>query len=518
MADIPNQYGFLAPVLSGLLLGFAIMAWAWFVSRVRLRNTAEWAESAKEEARRDADAIRKESAVQAQEAILRIEQDAERREKELEERDARLEKRSRSVEQRAADVEKTGKRVDRAREDVEARLARAGAAEERAVKLEKQAHTDLERVAGLSAAEARSELIASIETEARNEAARLARKIEDEARQNAEREARNLIVQASQRVHLQEVMESTVSFIELPTDEMKGRIIGKEGRNIRALEMATGIDLIVDDTPRSVWISSFDPMRREIARVAIDALLQDGRIHPARIEEAVQQAAAEMETRIEENGSEAAFSLGISDLHPRLVRLVGRARYYTTHGQNLLQHVLETAQIAGHMVEELGGNPKTAIRAGLLHEVGQVAEPSGTHATLQAAELCTKYGESEEVADAIRSLHPDIQPASVEALLLNTANRLSENRPGARKENLSVFIERLRRIESIATGFDGVSRAYAVKAGKELRVIVDADGTQDATAFQLSKKIARALEKELTYPGQIKVCVIRETRAVRFAV
>jgi ribonuclease Y len=384
---------------------------------------------------------------------------------------------------------------------------------------EAEARAKLERVAGLTAEQARAELIAGLEAEAQREGARLARKIEDEARQAAEREAKHLVLQASQRVNIRDVMESTVSFIELPNDEMKGRIIGKEGRNIRALEMATGIDLIVDDTPRSIWISSFDPLRREIARVSVDRLLVDGRIHPARIEEVVQQVREEIDVLIEEKGQEAAFELGIPELHPKLARLVGRMRYHTNRGQNLLQHSLEVATIVQHMALELGGDASTARRAGLLHEIGHVSEePTSTHPLIVAAELCEQYREPQAVADAIRALHPDVQPTTLEALLLNTANRLSDARPGARKENLAVFIERLRRLEAVATRFEGVRQAYAVKAGKELRVIVDVERTKDESAYRLSKEIARALEREVSYPGQIKVSVIRETRAVRFAV
>jgi ribonuclease Y len=299
---------------------------------------------------------------------------------------------------------------------------------------------------------------------------------------------------------------------------MKGRIIGREGRNIRALEMATGIDLIVDDTPRSILISSFDPFRREVARVAIERLVEDGRIHPARIEEVVQRAREDIGGRIEERGAEAAYALGISDLHSRLIRLVGRMRYHTNHGQNLLLHCEETAQIAAHMAQEVGARVDVVQRAGLLHEIGQVDEPGGSgQPVVSSAELCSKFGESEEVTHSIRSLHPDVDCQSIEAMLVHTANRMSENRPGARKENLAVFIERLRRLEEIAVGFDGVDRAYAVKAGKEIRVILDAGQTGDEAVYQLSKKIAKALERELNYPGQIKVSVVRETRAVRYA-
>jgi len=299
---------------------------------------------------------------------------------------------------------------------------------------------------------------------------------------------------------------------------MKGRIIGKEGRNIRALEMATGIDLVVDDTPRTILISSFDPVRREVARVAIAKLVEDGRIHPARIEEVVQRVRDDVEELIDERGAEAAFGLGIPELHPRLTRLVGRMRFHNGTGQNLLQHCLETAMIAGHMAAEIGAREDVAQRAGLLHEIGQVDEGSPAQPLVTAAELCAKYDEPAEVVEAIRALHPNVAAKSLEALLVATANRLSDSRPGARKENLAVFIERLRRLEGIATSFAGVGQAYAVKAGKEIRVIADAAQAADRDLPKLSKQIARAIEKELNYPGQIKVHVIRETRAVRFAV
>jgi len=375
----------------------------------------------------------------------------------------------------------------------------------------------LEKIAGLTVEQARERLIADIEDEARAEASKLARKIEDEARETAEKEAINLMVQASQRVNLHEVAESTVSFIELPSDEMKGRIIGKEGRNIRAMEMATGIDLVVDDTPRTILISSFDPVRREIARVAIHRLVEDGRIHPARIEEVVQKVGEEVDELIDEKGSEAAFRLGISDLHPKLTRLVGRMRYHTARGQNLLQHCMETALIAGFMAEAIGARVDLAHRAGLLHEIGQVDDTLAGQTLLASAELCAKYDQPQPVVEAIRALHPDAKARSLEAVLLSIASRLSDCRPGARKENLAVFIERLRRLEGIATSFAGVERAYAVKAGKEIRVLVDAGQARDENIHPLSKQIARAIEKELNYPGQIKVNVIRQTRAVKYA-
>jgi len=504
--------------VTGLLLGLGAMLWGIFFTRFGIRKAQDEAKELLAEARRTAENEEKEILVVAQEKAFALEQEADQKLGELEDRETAIETRSREIEHEASKLGRESKQIQKRQGDVEKAEHRTREAEKRAKTDAEAASGNLERIAQLTTEEARAELIAKIEVRARKEGSRLARKIEDEACAQAEQQARNLIVQASQRINIRDAMESTVTFIELPNDEMKGRIIGKEGRNIRALEMATGIDLIVDDTPRSIWVSSFDPIRREIAHVAIDRLLQDGRIHPARIEEVVEQVTGEIDGLIEEKGNEAAFSLGISDLNVKLARLVGKMRYHMTHGQNLLQHSLETAQIAGFMVEELGGNAEIARHAGLLHEIGQVAGNGSGNAIFIASELCGKYQEPEEVVNAIRGLHADVQASSLEALLLDTANRLSENRPGARKENLAVFIERLRRLEEIAGRFDGVRKAYAVKAGKELRVLLDADRTRDEVAYELCKQVARAVEKELSYPGQIKVSVVRETRAVKFAV
>ncbi len=508
----------IVPPLLVAAAGLAVLGvGVWLAARQTLR-AREAARQILAEAEREGENRSRELLVGAQEKALLLQEESERREREIEEADATLEQRERKLDRATSEHGRERKRLQRNQTELEKRKAAIREAEEGAEALQRNARDDLARVAGLTAAEARKELIASIEEEAHREAAKIARRIEDEGRQNAESAARNLIVQASQRVNIREVLESTVTFIELPNDEMKGRIIGKEGRNIRALEMATGIDLIVDDTPRSIWISSFDPVRREIARVAIDRLLEDGRIHPARIEEMVEQVSGEIDDLIQEKGNEAAFSLGISDLHARLAQYLGRMRYHTTHGHNLLQHTIETALLAGFMCQELGGRADVALRAGLLHEIGQVVGNSSGHTILNSADLCAKYGESKSVCQTIQSLHADVPATTVEAQLVNTANRLSDSRPGARKENLAIFIERLRRLESVATQFPGVRRAYAIKAGKELRVIIDAGETKDENAYKLSREIARAVEREVSYPGQIKVSVVRQTRAIRFAV
>ncbi|HKQ61865.1 MAG TPA: ribonuclease Y [Candidatus Polarisedimenticolaceae bacterium] len=508
----------LLPAVAATLAALLVLGGAgWWGRRVLARAQAS-ARALLVEAQQEAQAKGKEILVAAEERGLVQQEEADRRERELDERETAAQNRLRQLEADGTELKRQRSRLDRQRQEVE-QLQRAAREAEASTRADRDAaRRMLEQVAGLTAEEARARLIAGIEEEARQEGARIARRIEDDARERAEREAVNLIVRAFQRVNLREVAESTVTFIELPSDEMKGRIIGREGRNIRALEMATGIDLIVDDTPRSIVVSSFDPLRREIARVAIDRLVEDGRIHPARIEEVVARAREELETLVEQRGSQAAFDLGISDLHPKLARLVGRMRYHISHGQNLLQHCLETAWIAGFMALELKAGAETVRRAALLHEVGQVEGGASGHPALASAEICAKLGEAEPVVQAIRSLHPDAQATSLEALLVGTANRLSESRPGARKENLAVFIERLRRLEGIATGFAGVERAYAIKAGKEIRVIVDSKVIGDEAALALSKQIARALERELNYPGQIKVTVVRETRAVRYAV
>jgi len=504
------------PIL-GLLVGLLALLTGIYLAQRTVRRARSVAAELTSEARQEAETRKKEILVAAQEQALAQQEEADKRDKQLEDREGALEQHARKLDRSASEVDRDRKRLEQKHAAVDQRLAQAKTTLETAEAERQQAKDLLEKNAGMDAAQARAELIAQIESAANKDAEKLARKIEDEARQGAEREAVHLMVQATERVNIEDVVESTVTFIELPSDEMKGRIIGREGRNIRALEMATGIDLIVDDTPRSILISSFDPVRREVARVAIDRLVEDGRIHPARIEEVVAKAEADIDERIDERGNEAAYALGISDVHPKLGRMVGRMRYHTDHGQNLLRHCMETAQIAAHMAQEVGARLDVVQRAGLLHGVAQVVNIVAAQQSPSAAELCAKYGESEEVIDAISSLHPDAECRSVEAMLVHTANRLSESRPGARKENLAVFIERLKRLESIATGFEGVDRAYAVKAGKEIRVILDATQVGDDAVYRLSKKIARTIEKDLNYPGQIKVSVVRETRAVRYA-
>jgi ribonuclease Y len=376
----------------------------------------------------------------------------------------------------------------------------------------------LERIAGLSAQQARRELVREIETEARADAARTVRRIEEEVREEAEERARRLVAEAIQRLPTGEVSESVVTVVKLPNEEMKGRIIGREGRNIRAIEMATGVDLIIDETPQAILLSSFDPFRRAIARAAIEKLIEDGRIHPARIEEVVSRARAEMEEGLTTIGEGAAFELGLTGLPPRLTRLLGRLKFRVVQGYNLLDHSLAVARLGQQMAVLLGAQAEVVKRAGLLHEIGQVEEGEAAgHPLLVSADLAAKFGEDARTVQAIRAMHAGAPEASVEAVLLKTAERLVVARPGERDDNLDVFIERLRHLEEIAASFSGVGRAYAMRAGKEVRVIVEAGAATDNDVVWLSRDISSRIQNELDYPGSIRVSVIRETRAVDYA-
>jgi len=377
---------------------------------------------------------------------------------------------------------------------------------------------ELERISGLSAARAKQILLQEIEDDARHEAARRIRQIEEETRREAERRVRNILSVCMQRLAAGHAAETTVSVVQLSSDDMKGRIIGREGRNIRVLENLTGVDFIIDDTPGAVVLSGFDGVRREIARVTLDKLLQDGRIHPARIEEMYYQAKSEMEAHIIELGEEGAFEAGIQGLNPELIKLIGRLRFRTSYGQNVLAHSIEVSRLAAMMAAELGAGAKTARRAALLHDIGKAVthEIEGPHA-LVGGELARKYGESEAVAHAMEAHHNEVEPQTIEAVIVQAADALSGARPGARGESLEQYVKRLRDLEQIATRHEGVDKVYAMQAGREIRVMVSPTSLDDDAATMLSFEIAREIEKELEYPGQIKVTVIRESRATEYA-
>ncbi|MGH2863112.1 MAG: ribonuclease Y [Solirubrobacteraceae bacterium] len=399
--------------------------------------------------------------------------------------------------------------------------AREAAISERSSLLDdqqKQVVLELERISGVSAAHAKRMLIEAIEDDARQEAARRVRQIEDDTKRDADRRVRNILSVVMQRLAAAHAAETTVSVVQLSSDDMKGRIIGREGRNIRVLETLTGVDFIIDDTPGAVVLSGFDGVRREIARLTLERLLQDGRIHPARIEEMYFQVKSELETHMMEAGEEGAFEAGVQGLHPELIRYLGRLKFRTSYGQNVLAHSVEVAQLAAMMASELGAGAKTARRAALLHDIGKAVthEVEGPHA-LVGGDLARKYGETEAVIHAMQSHHNEVEPQTVEAVVVQAADALSGARPGARGESLELYVKRLRDLEEIATSHRGVEKVYAMQAGREIRVIVAPAAIDDAGATLLSFEIARSIEKQLEYPGQIKVTVIRESRAVDYA-
>ncbi len=400
-----------------------------------------------------------------------------------------------------------------AQREAELRHERTGLAESRGEMLR-----ELERISGLSAARAKQLLLKEVEDQARHDAARRLRQVEEETKREAERRVRNILSVCMQRLAAGHAAETTVSVVQLSTDDMKGRIIGREGRNIRALENLTGVDFIIDDTPGAVVLSGFDGVRREIARMTLEKLLQDGRIHPARIEEMYYQAKSELETHIVELGEQGVFEAGVQSLHPELVKLLGRLRFRTSYGQNVLAHSIEVSRLATMMAQELGAGATTSRRAALLHDIGKAVthEIEGPHA-LVGGELARKYGESESVAHAMEAHHNEVEPQTIEAVVVQAADALSGARPGARGESLEQYVKRLRDLEQIATRHPGVDKVYAMQAGREIRVMVAPGDVDDDEATLLSHEIAREIEKELEYPGQIKVTVIRESRAVEYA-
>jgi ribonuclease Y len=430
----------------------------------------------------------------------------------------RLEELSQELEEKQDSLSERQGVIETSERDIEEREGRISTTEAELESAMAEQRSRLERIAGLTVEQAKAELMRAMENEARIEAAGAVKRIEDEAAEKAKDKARRVIAMAVQRIASEHVVESTVSVVDLPSDEMKGRIIGREGRNIRAFEQATGVDLIVDDTPEAVILSCFEPVRREIARLALVNLIQDGRIHPGRIEELVTKVQAEMDEKLLADGEAAALETGIPDLHTELHKLIGRLQFRSSFGQNALKHSLEVSWLANHMAAELGVDAAVAKRAGLLHDIGKAVdrEMDGTHLEL-GRDLLRKYGENDAVIHAMECHHGDYDPTSVEAVLVTSADALSAARPGARREILENYIKRLEKLESMATDFKGVGKAYAIQAGRELRIVVESDKVTDEEALWLARDVAKKVEAELTYPGQIKVTVIRETRAVEYA-
>lgn len=480
------------------------------------------AEKALEDSRRQGESHMREAEVAAREKLLQARSEFEKvsrkRRSELEALERRLTQKEDNLDKRTEEIVRREKELNQQDRQLAAREKELERQEAELERMAAEERDRLEHIAGLTAQQAREELVRVMEDEARIEAAHLVKRLEDEAREQANKQAQRIIGMAVQRSASDYVSEATVSVVMLPNEEMKGRIIGREGRNIRALEMATGVDLIVDDTPEAVILSGFDPFRREVARVALERLIGDGRIHPARIEEVVEKVKAEFEQKTLHEGEAALLELGIPGMHPELVRLLGRLRYRTSYGQNVLQHSKEVAFLAGTMAAELKANVPVARRAGLVHDIGKAIdrEMDGTHLQI-GIDLLRKYGETEEVVHAMACHHGDYDPQTVEAVLVTAADALSAARPGARREILETYVKRLEKLEEIASGFKGVQKTFAIQAGREVRIIVDSGKLNDEQALWLSKDIARKIEAELTYPGQIRVTVIRETRSVEYA-
>ncbi len=473
-------------------------------------------------AEKEAENKRKEAVLEAKDKFYQARSDFERetREKrqELQNQERRLSQKEENLEKKMDSVEKRESDVSRRERELSAREKVAQEKEERYEKGLREQRQMLERIAGMTAEEAKRQLMISMEDEAKYEAAKTIKRIEDEAKEEADKKSKNIISLAIQRYSSDYVAEATVSVVNLPNDEMKGRIIGREGRNIRALEAATGIDLIIDDTPEAVLLSCYDPLRREIARLTIERLIQDGRIHPARIEEIADKVKKDLEIYMKDEGEKAAFDLGIHNIHPDIIKLIGRLRYRTSYGQNVLMHSREVAYFAGVMAAELGCDQKLARRAGLLHDIGKSVdqEVEGTHPGI-GAEIAKKYGESQKVINSILTHHGDGEASCVESVLVAAADALSAGRPGVRRETLESYLKRLEKLEETANSFKGVEKSYAIQAGREIRIIVKPEDLSDAHSAQLSRDIAKKIEQELTYPGQIKVTVVRESRYVEYA-
>jgi ribonucrease Y len=504
-------------LILGIVLG--VLAGLLFGTRVLVSRRAAAAEADRErvtaDAVRAAEAVRREAQVEARELALKLRADVEQ---ELKDKRAEIAK----IEERVITKEEE---IDRKLTEIERReqglLDREGHLKQLQdeTKAAKDAELrELERISGLTVEEAKKQILERSEERVRHDLARMVRQLEEEARGDAKRRARNLVADALQRVAASHAAETTVSIVELPSDDMKGRIIGREGRNIRALENLTGVDFIIDDTPQAVVLSSFDGVRREVAKLTLAKLVEDGRIHPSRIEEMYYRSKAEIDEHIRQAGEQAVFEANCGKMHEKLVKVLGRLRYRTSYGQNILKHSLECAHLAGVMAAELGASVKTAKRAALLHDVGKAMthEVEGSHAVI-SAQMAKRYGESQHVVHAVEAHHYEVQPQTVEAVLVIAADAISASRPGARGESLEHYIKRLETLEKIASEKPGVERVYALQAGREVRVMVKPTDIDDDAAVLLSHEIAREIEDQLEYPGQIKITVIRESRAVEFA-
>lgn len=517
---------FLQTIIIGLGSALVFFIFGYFMRKFAAERKVKVAEVRAREitqtASKEAESIRREAKLEAQDLLYKTRTEFERETKETRQQLAILEKRlmqkEENIDRKVDILDKKERSIQGREKNITVREQGLEVKDKELNNLIEEEKQRLQKVSGLTAESAKKILLERMENEVRLEGAAMIRRVEEEAKEAADKKAREIISLAIQRCAADHTVESTVSVVSLPSDEMKGRIIGREGRNIRALEIATGVDVVVDDTPEAVTLSGFDLVKREVARIALERLIADGRIHPARIEEIVAKVKQEMEANIREEGKRACFDAGVHGLHPEEIKLLGRLKYRTSFGQNVLQHSKEVAYLLGVMASELGLDFVLARRIGLLHDLGKAVdqEVEGTHAKI-GAELAKKYGESPMVVNAIAAHHQDIEPASLLAVLVQAADAVSATRPGARRETLELYVKRLEKLESIADSFKGVEKAYAIQAGREVRVIVQPNKISDDEATVLAREISKKIEEGLEYPGQIKVTVIRETRAIEYA-
>ncbi|MDD6772070.1 ribonuclease Y [Inconstantimicrobium porci] len=510
-----NPIYYIIAIIAFIMIAVAEVIIIKNASKKKINDLENQAKSTLEAARKESESLKKESILEAKEEVHKLRSDCDR---ELRERRNEVQRLERRLIQREESIDKKSDILERKDTEINEKMDEVEKIKNQVQELYDNQKAELERISNMSCEEAKQLLLDEVNKEIKHDVAVMIKEVETKAKEEADKRSREIITTAIQRCAADHVSETTVHVVNLPNDEMKGRIIGREGRNIRTLETLTGVDLIIDDTPEAVILSSFDPIRREIAKIALEKLIVDGRIHPARIEEMVERAKKEVDDDIKEEGEQATFETGVHGLHPELIKLLGRLKYRTSYGQNVLKHSIEVSYLAGLMASELGLDVNTAKRAGLLHDIGKVVdqEYEGPHAII-GGDLAKKYRESAVIVNAIAAHHGDVEMISLEAVLVQAADAISAARPGARRETLEAYIKRLEKLEEIANSYDGVDKSYAIQAGREIRIMVKPDHVDDAGAVEMARDMVKTIEQQLEYPGQIKVNIIRETRAVEYA-
>lgn len=510
-----NPIYYIIAIIAFIMIAVAEVIIIKNASKKKINDLENQANSTLEAARKESESLKKESILEAKEEVHKLRSDCDR---ELRERRNEVQRLERRLIQREESIDKKSDILERKDTEINKKMDEVEKIKNQVQELYDNQKAELERISNMSCEEAKQLLLDEVNKEIKHDVAVMIKEVETKAKEEADKRSREIITTAIQRCAADHVSETTVHVVNLPNDEMKGRIIGREGRNIRTLETLTGVDLIIDDTPEAVILSSFDPIRREIAKIALEKLIVDGRIHPARIEEMVERAKKEVDDDIKEEGEQATFETGVHGLHPELIKLLGRLKYRTSYGQNVLKHSIEVSYLAGLMASELGLDVNTAKRAGLLHDIGKAVdqEYEGPHAII-GGDLAKKYRESAVIVNAIAAHHGDVEMISLEAVLVQAADAISAARPGARRETLEAYIKRLEKLEEIANSYDGVDKSYAIQAGREIRIMVKPDHVDDAGAVEMARDMVKTIEQQLEYPGQIKVNIIRETRAVEYA-